>query len=91
MLRATLILISTHAVYMTQHSINQLALMHYDRYIFSVVKCAYDENDIEFEISGPDTLIRTRELIDACEVWQQITKRSDNAKREALEEGPNVW
>lgn len=57
---------------MTQHKTNQLVLMHHDRYLFSVVS---DVHDIEFEVSGPDTLVRCRNLHDASEVWQQIIKR----------------
>lgn len=47
-------------------------LLHCNGYMMNAV--TDQEGDIEFEISGPDTYIRTRFLIDACEVWVQVTK-----------------
>ena len=73
---------------MTQRTSNRIVLMHHNSYIFSVIS---DAEDIEFEISGPDTLIVTKYLIDASECWENI-KENDILekwinKREEVREG----
>ena len=63
---------------------------HYDKYLFGVVS-VNDDTDLEFVITGPDTLIMTKYLIDACECWEQIQENDLLEKwinkREEVREG----
>ena len=53
---------------------NLVNLLHHDGYFLNTVT---DEGDLVFEISGPDTMLRTGCLYNACQLWLQITKKSD--------------